>query len=200
MSLLGIGFPRSMAGNSMSLGGLGGMTGLPVVQSTDPTEVFYTTNEPIESIPFLEKEFTGAEAYTISPLVQHINNEVKFPRGRLPTDFFEKLMRQINSYLPPCSEKRTHIFKHARVRVKRSTKEKLANRPKTVMTSVCIYCKQDWSGLKYPLQEDSRYPPGLSIHHHRRKDSNKTGRPDLGPSFRSRHGSTSISGEAVNDG
>ena len=162
----------------MVLGGLGGMTGLPL--EIDETQVFYTTNEPIESLPILDKQITPAEAYRLSPLVQQINSEVKFPRGRLPSSYYASFMRQINSYLPRCSEKRDHEFKHARLKVARTMKDKLAGRPATVLTSQCIYCKADWCGLRYPLREDPRYPNETSLFQaQRRRDSAKAERPDI---------------------
>ena len=167
------------------------MSGLPYEVDPDPTNGFYTTNEPIESLKFLDRTILGSEAYNLSPLVMQINSEVRFPKGRLPSDIYHKFMTQINKQLPICVEKREHRFKHARLRVHRTMKEKIAGRPKSVMTSQCIYCKADWTGLRYPLEEDERFPPQMSLWQHRRQDSNKGERPRLSPEFLDRVSSNS---------
>lgn len=155
---------RTVLGDLNHLGGLGATTGLPMSYSKDPEDVFYTTDEPIESLQYLEGHISGKEAYTLDPLVLRINDEVRFPRQRLPTDLFVKLMDQINRYLPPCSnEKRGHRFKHKRIHVDRTSAQKLAGKPKSIMTSHCQYCQSHWTGLRYPLEVDERFPTGMSL-------------------------------------
>lgn len=148
-----------------SVNGIGPSTGLPLDLSDDPNDVFYTTNEPLQSLPFLEEVFSGPDVYKVDDLVRQINDEVRFPRQRLPRDFYVKMMRQINTFLPPCTnEKCGHEFKHKRIRIDRTMKQKLANRPREVLTSECVHCKRHWSGLKYPLMEDPNFPERMSLY------------------------------------
>lgn len=145
-------------------GGLAGQSGLPLEFSDNPDDIFYTTSEPLESLEYVEGSVSGDDVYKVDPLTLHINKEVPFPKGRLPNELYRSFMRQINSFLPPCTnEKRGHEFKHKRLRIQRSVKQKLANKPKQILTSECVYCKQHWSGLRYPLPEDERYPFGTSL-------------------------------------
>lgn len=148
--------------------------------SDDPKDVYYTTNDGHESIAYLDEPVRGKDVYEVDPLVQQINKEVRFPRERLPTDIYRKFMAQINQYLPPCTnEKRGHEFKHKRVRVDRSTSQKLAGKAKELLTSECMYCRQNWSGLRYPLEESERYPPGTSVFGHRRNSTKSPTKPSI---------------------
>lgn len=147
---------------------LGATVGLPLRESDDPNDVFYTTSEPINSIGFLQEHLSGKSVYDIDPFVARINDEVRFPRRRLPSDLYRKVMQQLNSRLPPCTnEKRGHEFRHKRIHIDRSTSQKLASKPKDILTSECIHCLEHWTGLRYPLPEDPRYPEGMSLFRYR---------------------------------
>lgn len=149
--------------------GIGPSTGLPLQVSQDPLDVFYTTNEPLTSLEYLQDPISGPDVYEIDSLIRKINDEARFPRQRIPRDLCLKVMRQINSYLPPCSnEKRGREFKHKRVQIERTLKQKLNGKPKELLTSECIHCKENWSGLNHPLEEDPAFPEGMSLFRHRR--------------------------------
>lgn len=154
-------------------------TGLPLQESQDPRDVYYTTSEPAQPIAYLEDAISGVDVYEVDSLVRQINDEVRFPKQRVPRDLYLKIMRQINAYLPLCTnEKRGHEFKHKRIRIDRSMKQKLAGKAKDILTSECIYCSQHWSGLRYPLEEDPKYPEGMSIFRHARH-STKSAKPSI---------------------